>query len=248
MTPVVVVTVHNRYWELEENLEAGRLLFHEFSEPPVVVVVWACPEIGRLSLFRRLRAEGKVDHVLTRERLPGETGGASTYPESHNIRLALEFARANYPDAYAVVQAADVRPRAGGYAYIDREVVTEGASAVVFNWASASVPDGAWHTNFFAVRLDERLWPPVCGLDEQDVLEWAWGKRLRNLSGIPICRSHNARDRFFSHLHRSEHLPPYPVTPERESAPLPLAVTGWLPWWRRAWWRLVGRRCIDRVD
>lgn len=237
MKPVVVVTVHRRYHELASNLARLRELAGEFSEPPDVVVVWACPDVGHLWFFQRLRAEGLVHTLLTRPRLPGERAdGPTTYPESHNIRLGLSWVRDHYDpaSAYALVMAADVRPNERlALKFVDDHVAA-GARAVVLFWPNGCVRSDIWHTNFFAVCLDERYWPPVLGEGDSDTLEWAWGKHLLRADLPGVVRGHNSRERRFAHRHESDAHPPWPVVPQAGDGAAPLLITGHLPWWRRA--------------
>lgn len=249
MKPVVVITVCRRYHELDDALARLAALAHEFAEPPAVVVVWARPEVGRLWYFQGLLREGRVDHLLTRPALPGEADDRpTTYPESHNIRLGLEFARKTYgPDAYAVVQTADIHPHATlCYAFADAHMQA-GDGAVVLHWQNGCVQHGIWHTNFFAVRLDdEAYWPPVSDPDHQDVLERQWGRKLSELRPPRVVESHNYNGKRFGHAHRSEHLPPWPVRPQAAAAGFALCITGHKPWWERAleWLGRAARRCI----
>jgi hypothetical protein len=247
--PVVVLTVCRRYHELADALARLKALEHEFAEPPAVVVVWARPEVGRLWYFQRLLRDGTVHHLATRPALPGEADDrATSVPESHNIRLGLELARREYgPGAYAVVQAADVHPHATlAYAFVDAHM-RAGAGAVVLHWQNGCVHHGIWHTNFFAARLDdEAYWPPVSDPGEQDVLERQWGRKLQDLRPPGVVESHNYNGKRFSHAHRSEHLPPWPVEPQAHAAGLSLLIGGRKARWRRLadWLGRAARRCI----
>lgn len=241
MKPVVVITVFRRYHELLSNLKVVRELSGEFSEPPDVVVVWARPELGRVKFFDRLVRDGLVTKVISRPPLPGE-GGATSYPESHNIRAGLEWVRDHYPagSAYALVMAADVRPNPEhGFKFVD-SAMTAGNSAVVLHWENGSVVHGIWHTNFFAVRLDEAYWPPLARPGDGDTLEFAWGKRLRARALPGVVESHNSRGRRFAHDHVSESLPPFPVEGLDCAAGCPLYISC-EPWWRRGVFRFVSR-------
>lgn len=252
MKPVVLVTVCRRYRELAGTLGRVRDLAGEFSERPDVAVVWARPEVGRLWFFRKLSGDGLVDRVLTRPPAPGEGDGlATTAPESLNIRLGLEWARDNYDPAstYAVVLAADVVPNARhAFAFVDDHMSRGGGRAAVFHWPNGCVPTNVWHTNFFAVRLDdERYWPPVLQAGSSDTLEWAWGKRLMDARLPGVLESHNARNRRFSHAHLSEGLPEWPVVPESAGQSASLLISGRLPWWRRLAERLRLARPFARA-
>jgi hypothetical protein len=224
--PVLGVTLHRRYTELARNLAASRRLFGEFPEPPAVVVVAAQPEAAALPFLARLVREGLAHHVLYRPS-EGLDGEAATPPESQNIDLFLRFARDVWgPDAYAVLQAADVRPEPQTYALVDAHM-QDGGAGVVFHWANGTTRHNIWHTNFFAVALgDASLWPSVSPPNDPDVLERQWGRKL-SARGYPgrWWQTHNSRCQRFVH----EHLPPAP--PPACDEPLP-------PPPRRPWWRL----------
>lgn len=242
MKPVIVVTVYRRYHELAALLDRVGELAGEFAERPDVVVVWAQPEVGRLWFFQKLLADGAVQKLLTRPRLPGEAADQpTTYPESHNVRQGLEWVRANYDPAttYAVVLAADVTPNAEHlFRFVDDHMSRDDGRAVVFHWPNGCVPHHIWHTNCFAVCLDERYWPPVLPAESGDTLEWAWGKQLRERRLHAVLESHNSRERRFVHAHRSEALPAWPVEPQAAAQSALLLISGHLPWWRRLLERL----------
>lgn len=242
MKPVVVVTVYRRYFELRRCLERVRELRGEFSETPTVAVVWACPEVGRLWFFRELTESGLVDVVLTRQKLPDESPDRSTtYPESHNIRVGLEWVRANFDNGstYAVVMAADILPSPEkAFRPVDFHMSFDSGQAAVFHWANGCVSSNIWHTNFFAVGMDPRYWPPVIGPDSGDTLEWAWGKQLMAARLHAILEGHNSREQKFTHAHLSEYEPPWPVVPESSSRDLLLLTEGYQSFWRRLGERL----------
>lgn len=236
MKPVIVLTVYRRYSELASTLRRIRDLTPEFGEAPDVVVVWSQPEVGRLWFFQKLLSDGVVEKLLTRPALPGEAPDQpTTYPESHNIRLGLAWVREHYDPAttYAVVQAADAEANPGHcYAFIDAHM-RGGAGAVVFHWPNGCIPVEIWHTNFFAVRLDPAYWPPVSDRFSQDVLEAQWGRRLAAERPPDVVKSHNYNGKRFSHTHRSELEPAWPVVPQASAQSTPLLIAGYQPWWRR---------------
>jgi hypothetical protein len=197
-------------------------------------------------VFQQLLREGRVDHLVTRPPLADE-GGATTHPESHNIRAGLEFAARTYPGAYAVVQAADVYPVATlAYAFVDAHM-RAGDGAVVFHWQNGCVHTDIWHTNFFAARLDDpAYWPPVSAPDSQDVLERQFGRKLADLKPARVVGSHNYNGKRFAHGHRSEALPPFPAHPQLAAGGFTLFVAGHKSRWRRLreWLGRAARRCI----
>lgn len=227
----MVMTVCRRYHELRKNLRRLHERTSEFPHRPDVVVVWARPEIGRLWVFQKLMAEGLIQHLVGRPALPGEVDGvATTHPESHSIRLGLEFVRDHYgADHYAVVQTADIAPRDGQYGFIHGSMQEN--EAVLYFFANGVIHGDIWHTNFFAVSMDERYWPPLAEKGDQDILERKWGLHLARNGLTSIVRWHNNRNKSFVHCHESEGLPPEPFRPQTVGGGVCLYVRGHRPWW-----------------
>lgn len=236
---VLLVTVHRRYAELERNLAitAERFLA-ELGHVPPVVIVWACPEVGRLWIFQKLQRAGLCSHLIKRAPLPGESnalGVATTHFESANIRAGLEFVLEMYgPETLVCMQTADVSLQEGTVGMFLHEILRKEHRAVVFHWANGVLASGVWHTNCWALRVGEReLWPPTSNPDSQDVLERQWGRALEAKTGV--FGWHNAGERRFLHRHESEHLEPPPFLPQPHDATLSLACRGYLPWYSRLW-------------
>jgi hypothetical protein len=224
--PIILITVCRRYHELRKNLEAVWEAAREFPCPPEVVVVWACPEVGRLWFFQELLAEGKIQHVVGRPRLSGESlAGPTTYPESHNLRRGLEFILDTYKENFFVIgQAADVRPTLSGYR--DANQFMQTAGAFVCFWPNGCVHTDVWHTNFFGVCADEAYWPPVSGSGNADTLERQWGRQLADRHLPDVIKSHNANNRYFSHTHESEGLEEFPFLPQSDANEVSCFITG----------------------
>lgn len=240
--PIVLITVHRRYHELD--LSVGRVweafLLGEFARAPEVWVVWAGPEPARVWYVQGLVECGLVQRVITRRPGEGEGGGATSVAESRNVRLGLLSAHAlPAHDAYFVVQAADVLPHYGTFAFVDGRVNLHQDRAVVFHWPNGCVQSGVWHTNFFAVPNDPAYWPPLVEPGDQDVLERKWGLALEEANPPGVRRASNYGDSRFVHGHLSESLPLFP------SSPLPLGSTVAMScvggrcksWLRRLSWR-----------
>jgi hypothetical protein len=230
-----VVTLFRRYYELQQTIERIWEMAGEFEFIPEVVVVWAQPELGRLWFIQELLDAGKIQHVISRPKLVGEEPGvATTYPESHNLRLGLQYVTDNFltEDTYVIGMAADVCPRHGTFAFIDNHI-RENAKAVVFHWPNGCCHSGVWHTNFFVVPLDDRFWPPLSGLEHQDVLERQWGMMLseRRLEGV--VETHNHNDKRFVHCHQSETQPEWPLVPLNDGNSVGFAILGRKTFWRK---------------
>lgn len=232
---VLVITLHRRYHEFLKNLRRTReRCQEELGYIPDIILVWACPEICQLWFTRELLNNQLVSHIIGRPALPDERPGNTTYPESHNIRLGLEYVRATYDPAthYAVVMSADIWVQGGTMGFFKNKI-DEGHQAVVFHWDNGCVREGVWHTNCFAVPLNELYWPPVSTIGQQDVLERQWGLLLTERQPPGVFKWHNSGEKRFLHRHESEHLPPFPAYGEPVTRNCSLAVTGHKSWFRR---------------
>lgn len=211
------------------------------------MLIWAQPEPAIKWLIDSLG----FAHVIYREKLPleGECGG-TTYPESHNIRLGLEYVKKTYgDDAYVIFQAADVVVKNGGFAEIDRTM--QEVPLCVFHWPNSMVSNGCYHTNLFAVSMDERYWPPVCGPHEYDTLEWAWGKILGNYVRPPGVYPFNYKLKLLNreylwneHLDLDNPLGKDMITLStcayaKHSSCLSGFASGYIPWYQRLWNKIV---------
>ena len=204
MKPIFLITVYRRYYELKKNIENIRnLCKEELGLDPEIIILWAQPEIGMIDFFDKL----KVTKIIGRPQLAGEDGKSSSYPESINIRFGLKYISEHFP-AYSTIicLAADVYPNPGAFSFIKTKL-NEGNVAIVFHWPNGFVQQNIWHTNFFVVPPDVKYWPPVSQKDDQDVLEWKWGKYLAEKSFPDVYRWHNYNDRIFKHMHESENNP-----------------------------------------
>lgn len=235
---VLLVTVYRRYHELRKNLKRTmeRALV-ELGYRPDVVLVWACPEVGREFLMRELQDAGLVTHVVRRHRIEGLDGvRPTTFSESINIRRGLEFIRDFYPADrhYAVMHAADIFLHESTLKFCDDRIngrTEEGRhDAVLFHWENGICHQDIWATYFFAVALDELYWPPVSPDGEDDVLERQWGRLIERRKPPGIFKWHNAGQRRYVHAHESERLPPFPARAECGRAQLPLFCVGHQPW------------------
>lgn len=225
--PIICVTVHRRYTELAQNLAASKALFAEFGDiAPQVVLIAAQPERNALSFFERLRSEGLISHLLFRPS-NGLDGPVTTYPESQNIRLALSFCKdiCGPGSSYVILQAADVEPNPGTYRFVN-DFMQQDGDGVLFHWENGSARNNVWHTNFFAISLDnEASWPPIAERGDPDVLERKWGRQLddQNYLGNWL-RTHNSSEKRFKHRHLE--LSPLPS----ETEPLPTHP-------KKSWWK-----------
>lgn len=204
LKPVILITLYRRYFTFLQALKNIQKYKNEFKIEPDVIVVYAQPE----KHMKFLVEQPIVNKVIYRPKLvhEGEKGG-TTYPESHNIRIGLEYIRDNYKNCYAVVQAGDILVKESCYAHIDHIINHNSKDAAVCHWPNSIVPVGCYHTNIFAVTMDEKHWPPVCSFDEYDVLEWAWGKKLGNYLDRQQYNFLTFNNQLFDHVHTDG---PYP--------------------------------------
>lgn len=233
MKPVILVTVYRRYHELIQSLDHIQTLIHEFREPPDVIVVWAIPQLGHLWLMDSLIEQGKVTAVVGRPQLPDETpGAATTYPESYNLRKGLNYIKRNYEECYVIGHAADIQAMPGAYRFIDNKI-HEGEKAVLYHWANGCCREDVWHTNFFAIPLDEEYWPPISTKQSGDVLERQWGLSIAEKKPDRVFKWHNSRNQSFLHDHISENLPEITVVPLTAEFTLNLTIKGYKTFWAK---------------
>ena len=176
---------------------------------PPVVVVWARPELSRRWVMEELRSEGLITHVLERGPVEGERDGcATTHPESHSIRQGLDFIKAEYGEThFAIMQGADIWVKPGMYRFLTDRMNEQENSAVLFFMPNGVVHRDCFHTNFFAVPMDEIYWPPLAKKEDQDMLERKWGLQLKENKVPDILIWHNNWDKSFIHAHESENQP-----------------------------------------
>ena len=222
MKPYILLTVYRRYFELDRAINQiwKAVSKGEFSDSPDVTLVWAQPEEQRLWYIDRLLQQQKIHQVVFREKLPLEGArGGTTYPESRNLRSGIEsiVSRNQESRAYIIGQAADILPRQGAYRLLD-EKMDWGANAVVFRLNNPRRQPNLWHTNFFAVSLDEQYWPPVVDYESSEILEFHWGKQLASTDLTAICTIENA-PRWFAHEHLSETQPEWSLDQRGVSPP-----------------------------
>ncbi len=236
------MTVYRRYLELYNNIKLIHNLKKEFKEEPDIIVVWAQPEVGRLWFFQKMIKDKMITNVVSRLKLENESENhSSTYPESHNIRVGLNYIKSNYDNnkSYVVMQAADIKPNEKmAYQFIDLKM-NDGDKAVLFHWQNGCAHHNIWHTNFFAVALDEKYWPPLSEFGDADVLESKWGKELANKNLPGICESHNSNNKKFLHIHESENNPEIFIYPQNDNVNINLFIKGHLNWFKRIWCKIL---------
>ncbi len=121
---------------------------------------------------------------------------------------------------------------------------------MVLYWPNGCLNSDIWHTNLFAVPLDEAYWPPLASPESQDVLERMWGLQLTERQLPGVVRNHNSNDKRFVHAHLSERREAWPERAVCGNAAMTLCITGYLPWWRRLFLglgRLLGVSASERA-
>jgi hypothetical protein len=229
MKPIILITIYRRYRELIKCLENIHELKKEFKESPQIVVVWACPVLGNLWFFEKLIREGKINHLVLRHK--NNDGGPTTFPESLNLRLGLEFIEKNYEgqEFYVIGQACDIFPNSGTYKLVDT-LLHEKEKAVLFFWENGIARENVWHTNFFAISNDRNYWPPLSDKNEADTLEVQWGKQLAN-KNLPFYRTHNSRCLKFTESNLDQLN--LALIPRKGDAYINLNIMGYKSLWRR---------------
>jgi len=206
MKPVILITLHRRYHELEKTINNLISKKRFFKECPSIYVIWADPEPCRYWFLDDLVKTSKIEGLITRHVLPEENGkNPTSFYESHNIRIGLETIFRKYPNSYCIVQASDVLIKEYAIHLIQEQIFLH-ANAVVFYWSNKYNPY-AFHTNFFAVTSDSSYWPPFADFKTQDVLERLWYKNLESKNLLnKIFKYVNHNETCFMHEHISESL------------------------------------------
>lgn len=233
--PIILLTVHRRYWELERAIANIQNHLSEFSEKPDIVVVWASPEIGRLWYFLELLKKEIINHVVYRQAADEDGKGCpTTHLASLNIRRGLNFIKKTYPSPfYVVCHDADIVVNPGIFGFVDKEMSNLDNHGVLFFWENGIRHANCWHTNFFAVSDNKLYWPPISEINSADVLEVQWGNYLdaKNLRSFTL--THNSRSQKFLHSHDSEKLDPFPFIPQKHDFGVPFFIKGYIPWYVR---------------
>lgn len=199
MQPIILITVFRRYFELLSSLDNIESLHGEFNKKPIIVVVWSSPEVKHLWFFQELLAQKRINHLVVRYQTPQDgIGRATTYPESLNLRLGLEFIDKEYQgwNYYVIGQAADIIVAPGTYGLINNKI--QSVKAVLFHWHNG-ISHRCWHTNFFAVAHKD-YWPPISSLDENNTLEVQWAMYLDGNNLSQFYKTHNSRELKFQHI------------------------------------------------
>lgn len=181
LTPIITFTMCRHYYAFASNLRRLHSLKKEFHRKPIIRVIYARPEEKELDWLKKLRRGGYINDVVLRPQiLHEETFGGTTYPESWNIRFALENNRFLYDDAYTIIQACDVYPTKGLYNAIDWRIRDYSV-----------VSTGMGHngtmlcTGLCAMRHEPECWPPVILQENAETLEYLWHQQLKD-KGIGI--------------------------------------------------------------
>ncbi len=231
MKPIILITVYRRYREFLKSLENTEQFISDFKEKPEIVVIWASPVIGQLWFFQELIKEGRINHLLFREKHELDGVGPTTPLEALNLNKGLDFIKTNYrdEDIYIIGQASDIMVNEGIYKMLDG-LMHNGEQAVLFFWQNGIARENAWHTNFFCVLPKKEYWPPICESWDADTLEVQWGKRLGD-KNLPFYRNHNSRCLKFHECN----LPPMELAyiPQKSNNSLEFSIMGYKSWFRR---------------
>ncbi len=206
----------------------------EFAQRPDIVIIRAAPDSRMDWMFNKLKEDGFINHIIERAELPYERSCGTTYSESHNINIGLNYVLENYKgEAYVIVQAADIQPQVGVYKFLEKIFFLQRVNAIAFWWDN-SVNRNSFHTNFFAIKPQAtEAWPPVSEYNNPDVLEVQWGNLLTQTGGVE--RISNWNKKFFLEVHQSESLISSVALYLQLYSGLSLSVTGCKPqsWWNK---------------
>lgn len=231
--PVILVTCYRRYWELKQTLEHIDSLKSEFQVKPEIVVIWSCPELGRLWFFQELLKEGKIQHLIYRDATKHDGGGPTTHTASLNIRKGLNFVKSQYKSGFFVIcNDADILVVPGHFRWIEKEM-NNGKHGILFFWFNGIRNENIWHTNFFAVDEQEKNWPPLSEFGHADVLEAQWGNSLIKIGLDNFIITHNSRNQKFTDTSVPGNLPDFPWKPQHEESGVFLYIRGYIPWYIR---------------
>ena len=133
MKPIILITIFNRFHELQEHIKYNNFLFNEFQEKPYVIVVWASPQQEYLWIFENLIKEGYIDKLLFRNTSEFD-GGPTTYPECLNLKVGFEYIKNNFKEGeyFIIGQTADIKVVPGTYKLIQDNILNK--EAVLFFW------------------------------------------------------------------------------------------------------------------
>lgn len=208
MQPVIFLTIYRRYHEFVDTIANIKKLESEFSQKPIIIVIWADPEDDRRWLFQEYLDAGLIDILLIRDSTDVDgINRPTTKPELLNMQLALDYLKTWFDreKMYIIGGACDVIVRPGIYKWIDEEI--KNYPAILFHWQNKIAIQYCWSTNFFVTR-DLDIFPCVLQGYEHDTLESGWGKWL-NETNKYFLKSHNSRELKFNHMHTSENLPEF---------------------------------------
>lgn len=222
--PIILVVLHRRYYELCKNLPRYIEQFKkELQQEPVVVVVWSEPNVGHLWIFQELIDQGLITHFLTR--IEGGHRKSISYHCARDMRVGLDFIKKEYGENFfAICHCADICPREGVYFGVNCEMQTH--EAYLCALPNNIVHNDIWHTNFFAVGMNEEYWPPLIPDKDPDILEHKWGKELKAKCLNNYFHGHNNYHKTFAHDHDSEYQPDFALVPQTHTISFCLHIKG----------------------
>lgn len=196
-----MVTLYRRYREFLNSIERIQQLRGEFYIDPIIIVVWADPEMNKIGIMENLLKEAKVNYILERRKSQYDGWGKPTTPaELLNFKVGIDFIKSKFQHYFVILQGADILVEEGIYRWISDEIVKY--PALLFFWNNKLETQNAWHTNFFAVK-DLNYWPKFEDKYANDTLETMWGRRLRDEGLTEFLHSHNSRGLKFKEIHSS---------------------------------------------
>lgn len=203
--PVIVVIVFRRYQELHNNLVTiKKRALEEYGYEPPIIIVWSEPHTPHTWLVENLDC-----YVIPRYSVPGEKGQSISFHCSRDINCGLRFVKQHFgEDYYAVVHCCDVAPQDGVFSRIDG-CINQGNEAFLVQLPNTVTSKDVWHTNFFAVTMNEDYWPPEIGFNHPDILERCWGNKLKSKAANKYKFEGNLNYKTFTHYHENDDFKSY---------------------------------------
>lgn len=199
MKPVILITLYRRYDELLHNIEVIRQRsVEELGYIPPIIIIWSEPDLRHWHIVSRAKT-----FILPRAPDKDEIGQSISYHCSRDLNFGLRFVKKYFgDDYYAIAHCCDAAPNVGVFAAIHNHMQENDAFLVKL--PNSVTSRDVWHTNFFAVSMNENYWPPLLRLNEPDILEKCWGRQLAAMNYHRCITVGNGNEKTFVHKHTND--------------------------------------------